>query len=272
MEKELEKYLNNEMSPKELKLFEERLNSDIELKEKVNIYKNIDHILSEDNYSSISPNTKNDTLDAYEDFLKSDDGQEILKNIKVSNKDYLATSKKNNQKRIFIYAASIAAIFVFTFFSIQQFNSKPNALALYENYKNWENLPSFGTKDVITDNFLKKINAIEIAVNKGEYKKSLELINNIESNSSLYSKIENKDALLLYKGVSLLETNHTNSAIQVLIPILKNKTYNEIAQWYLSLAYLKANDIESSKTQLQYFKNCTNDRCTKAKELLEKLE
>lgn len=272
MEKELEKYLNNKMSPEELKLFEERLNSDIELKEKVTIYKNIDHILSEDTYSSMNPNTKNAKLDEYESFLKREEGQEILKNIKANNKNYLATSKKDNQKRILTYVASIAAIFVIALFSINQFNTKPKAYALYEDYKNWENLPSFGTKGTENNDFKKNLITIESSINKGNYQKALELISQVESNKNLYAIIKNKDAFHLYKGVALLETNSTNEAINIFSRILKNETYQEIALWYLSLAYLKANNINSCKTQLQYFKNCTNDRCTKAKELLKKLD
>ena len=272
MEKELEKYLNNEMSPKELKLFEERLNSDIDLKEKVSIYKNIDPILSEDTYNSINPNTKNTRLDEYETFLKGNEGQEILKNIKTSNKDYLTISKKNSQKRILMYVASIAAVFVIALFSINQFTSKPNAYALYEDYKNWENLPSFGTKGTENTDFNKTITAIESSINKGSYQKALELINKVESNLNLSSKIKNKDAFNLYKGVALLETNSTSEAINIFSIILKNETYQEIAQWYLSLAYLKANDLNRTKTQLQYFKDCTNDRCIKAKDLLKKLD
>jgi tetratricopeptide (TPR) repeat protein len=54
-----------------------------------------------------------------------------------------------------------------------------------------------------------------------------------------------------YKGIAYLEMNKPNEAIKSLEIVIKNEN-NELiadAEWYLGLAYLKANDLINAKKQ-----------------------
>jgi tetratricopeptide (TPR) repeat protein len=97
-----------------------------------------------------------------------------------------------------------------------------------------------------------------VAYEKGDYYKSINLFNSVVNSSDTY--------ILFYKAMGLLEVNKTLDAIDILIEIANSKNhkesdknFDEIANWYLGLAYLKIKENEKAISQFSKIVNRSTD-------------
>lgn len=83
----------------------------------------------------------------------------------------------------------------------------------------------------------------------------------------------NEDYLLFYWGLCNLELGELNQATSLLkkIPPAADSRFYSPAQWYLALAYLKADNVDQAKIQLQTIVESGGDYKNKAQELLDDL-
>ena len=95
-----------------------------------------------------------------------------------------------------------------------------------------------------------------------------------EFENVLKSEPANEQAIF-YSAVSNLSTGRTGKAVEQLNILVnhKNSKYRDDAQWYLSLAYIKANDIKNARKNLSEIQNNSKSRYQKqADETLREID
>lgn len=80
-----------------------------------------------------------------------------------------------------------------------------------------------------------------------------------------------KNDVALYLGISYLETGNTAKAVQTFQDIIKAENqFDDQARWYLAMSYLKEDQIEDARQQLQLLANDKESSYQKkAKQVLE---
>ncbi len=263
MENEIEKYLSGEMTPEEVVVFEEKLQSNPDLKREVALYEDLDTVLDDNNWEEIDPNADTKKVKAYEEFLKSEKGQNIITNIKEAEQAYFQKKQGVNVKQIVLYVVSIAAVFCILFFSIYDSAGSYSPSELAENYKDWSDLPSFTTKS--SEN--SEITTAENLFTNKNYKEALGLFQELKTDDT------NKDLVALYIGISQFETNQNENAIKTFKNLADHWKYGPRARWYLALVYLKNNNTKSAIKELEEItKDANNFNFKKAEEILNILK
>lgn len=162
----------------------------------------------------------------------------------------------------------IATIIYFT----QGINTNKLYISYYQHYKNDLVEYSRGEGAVtnvknLTDDQSKILTEAMRAYDKKDYEKTIDLI---EDNLI----IKNPDpGIVFFLAVSQLELNRVDEAIENLefLTETTNHKYYEQAQWYLSLAYVKAGYIEKAKLLLKEISMKSKIYKPNAEELLKKL-
>ncbi len=262
MDTNIERFLNNEMNKEERALFIKEMNSNEKLKEAVEIYKEMQLIYNDDDWNIENLSTKHPKIDRSLTFLRSEKGENI-KNV-IAEEANLYFSEKPTSSRIrklFLMVGSIAAIFIISFFLLK---AKETNTDLYAEYKNdWKELPSLTLRG---DN--NNFTSVEALFKQKKYKESLLLLEQLKQTTSQDSQI------LMYEGILNLELNKKEKAIRIFKDLLKRDSLDTFkAHWYLALSYLKSNNLNSTKMELQILLNDDkNFKDIEAKELLHKLE
>lgn len=157
-------------------------------------------------------------------------------------------------------AASILLLFTVGYFV---FFNQPNMEQLY--------LSSYEAYPNIVSPIQRSNNSIESDAlshyERGDYSTATKLFDEeLEQNP-------NEDYLLFYCGLSNLEVGETDQAIALLkkiTPAADSRFYAP-AQWYLALAYLKAQDIAALRKQLEEVISEKGDYQPRAQKLLDEL-
>ncbi|GGX15720.1 tetratricopeptide repeat protein [Aquimarina muelleri] len=264
LEKEIETYLNGEMTVEENKIFEKKIELDPTAQKEFKIYKEMYTLYNDADWEISNSATQNDRITTYVTFLKSEKGQSISKNIQKAEDAYF-NAFSTKIKKIVLYAGSIAALLVLGLFVFVQLNKDIDAKSLYAEHKNWNDLPSLSLRDGVTS-----LSEGEILFRKKQYSTALTVFKSYVSQNATQSNPQ----VLLYIGVTQLELNQNEAAIKSFEKLLGSDTLDASkAYWYLSLTYLKINKVEEAKTQLQILsKNPQNYKYKEAKELLNRLQ
>jgi len=192
------------------------------------------------------------------------DNQETRKHLKKLHKELESKGqlKENSSiltlKKYLPYAAAAlmaGAMFLFYFLSISS-NSPEQLFAL--NYQT----PSFSETKRSNNNY----EELKTAYESRNFKKVIEIFQN---NKQLKPKLK------LYLGISYLEIQQTDNAIDVFRSLQSENTIEDQATWYLALCYLKKGQPNNSKIELTKLVDgtvsSTTKRKEKAKQLLRKL-
>ncbi len=265
LEKEIALYLDGEMTPEQLLIFEEKINNDTQLQQDIATHKEMNSTYDEANWNTVGPTTKNQKISAYEAFLKSEEGKTIATSIKNAERAYFKTKPRSKVKKLLLYSASIAAVFVIVFFVISQLNTH-DPQNLYAEYKNWNDLPSLTSRDSNTE-----LAEAEKLFRQQKYKASLAIF------TQYHQAVGPKDMnpqILTYMGVTQLELDQHETAIKTFETLLHSNTLDAPkANWYLALTYLKMNDPEKAKEILNnIIGDPGNDHYQNAKELIDELK
>ena len=260
----LQKYLNNKMSAVEKELFQKEINSSHQLKEFLNIFQQIDNFNDDEGWNLY----QGDKTRLKEILLKfnNKETQEFSEKIKKFQKqDIESKTKKQSSWLKFVMGSGIAAclalLLYFTFFQ------SPNLNQLYLENSSWEELPSFTVKG---DEFEKQKVTLEQLFKEKKYNDVIALSNEILNKSDIL-----EPNILIYKGVSLLETNNFEDALQVFDSLIAHKNLIDYHKgyWYKALIYLKmGNQKETIKTLKYITTNKDYFNIKKAKSLLKKLK
>ena len=107
------------------------------------------------------------------------------------------------------------------------------------------------------------------AYQAGLYSESLELIKEIEVNETI-------DTLTFFKAMTLMNSNKLNDAKEILEDLYTKNDwdYQEPIRWYLSLIYLKQEDIDNARKVLIEITNTKSEHFQKssAQEILNELD
>jgi len=215
----IEKYIQNNLSPIEVKEVKELLKNDNSFKEALSLHTDLKKVVVDDddaNFRNLITNLEQD-------------------------------AKHINPKRSFtkwLVAASIALLFGLSyFFLLNQKTASTNALfaSYFVPYKNVVAPMVRGN----TSNQQDEKTQAFLAYEKGEYNKAITLFTKLYENTK-------EPYYLFYKANALLKLERAQEAVPLLIEHLKTKdTLTEKTNWYLALAYLKIQDKQKAKELLK---------------------
>lgn len=258
-------YLNNQMDEAEKTAFEALLESDAELASFLETYKTLEGVYNEEKWTVKTTASVEEVKKLAHQF-RTDDVLDLSKKIRaIQQENHVQKSPK--RKTYFYYissAVAVAAIFTLFYFSFMQ-SLSPNEA--FEQYHNWNTLPSFQDKGIAGDTKANLIKA-ETLFEEGKYKEALTLF------SSTTKNIDYNPNAALYIGISQLELQQYSEALKT-FDVLKNSDAidKHKAHWYTALIYLKQGDAEKAKNTLEILiQNPTYYNYEKAQKLRKKLK
>jgi len=237
----IDKYFENTLTPKEQLLFNDLLHSDKDFKSEFVFQKDLKKVIS----ITQTENLKS-MLQGFE--------KELSNNSKV-----FFLPKK------WLIAASIILLIGFGFWFINNSYFPSNEKLYARNFEPYRNI----IQPVVRG---KNINSIEykafVAYENKNYHKAI----------NLYNSVDNTDAdyIQFYKAMCYLSLDKTNEAINLLLPVAtsnnqSDKNFNEMANWYLGLAYLKNEENKKALSQFSLIANHPTNtfKQKEAKEIIE---
>ncbi|WP_103069759.1 tetratricopeptide repeat protein [Aquimarina sediminis] len=265
-EKEIEAYLRGEMRGEELRAFEKEIATDSVLAREIALYREMNVLYDDADWEITDSNIENRKVNEYETFLKSEKGRSIANSIQNVEDEYFDSKPSNQMRRFIVYVGSIAAILVIGLFVVFQLNKNFESENLYAEYKNWSDLPSLTLRNSNTD-----LAEAEKLFKQEKYKEALDLFLKYQSEDKVSSV---NSQVVLYIGISQLELDKNEDALQSFRALLHSDSLDATkAYWYISLAYLKMNQVDDAKEQLQeLIKDPGNYKYETAKKILKKLK
>jgi tetratricopeptide (TPR) repeat protein len=261
----IEQFLRNELSENERQEFLERVKNDSSFREQYLLEKQLFESFDKNDWS-FAEKVNEKELNDYAAVFKSD---EILnlKEVIQNTKNKQSVGKQMNKGRIISLFSSLAAAVVIAIFVLKPILS-PSVLdtnSLYISYSDFNNLPSFtergidDTNNLLVDGekFFKQKKYKEAVVTFEEFLKE----NKSESGAYIYSALAQAELKNFDEAIEILDTLKKSDLIDA-----------EKAYWYKSLVYLKSNQTEKAKKELQYIIDNSLFNKQKATELLDKLK
>lgn len=240
----ISRYLEGEMDPIEATGFEESLENDPELKEEVDLYREVEEAISD--------------TEALDLRAQIDEIHEELT-------PQLEKLKKNSSKQVlrYVVAASIAVIISLGTYSLF-FKKVDNNKIVTEFYKPYDvTLVNRSANTNITPMMREALYKYETQ----DYEEAIVLFKEIlEINPQI-------TASHLYSGISYLEIEQYKSAEKSLTAVLEHNDnlYMEQADWYLGMVYLLNEEKNKARMQFRKIKNSDGYYEDEARKILRKL-
>lgn len=269
----IERFLNDELSKKEHKAFLERMENDAEFKERVTLEKQLHESLDENSWSFLEEDD-NPEVKEFEALLKSKESQKIKQSIAEAQADYQSSSKDDTgdeialkkppsqKKNLWLYAAAAA---VLIFFVVNVFMLKPKSNEeLFSKYIQKTDLFALIDRGYVgNDSLLSKAQGY---FDNKEYQKAADILTQVvdsSKNSNIY----------IYLAISQIELNEFDKAEKTLNKLILSRLLDaQKAYWFKSLLYLKTDQVEKSKKELQIIIDSSYFKSKDAKKLLKKLK
>lgn len=239
LEKDLElfeDYLSNTLSENEKEAFEIRLSSELIFKENFLAYKNTNEMLSQ----------------------KFDDTDRIaFKNILAQQSDVFFKPKEATKKSFSFYKYAAVVVLLISAISFYIMNSERPS---YADYSDFESISL--TQRSSANELVKKA---EDAFNSKSFENASTYL------KELIAQEPDNQELKLYLGIALIEINNFSGAFENLTSVASgNSVYKYEAHWYIALSYLKQNQYDKVKAELQKIPENAAEY-SKTQELLKKL-
>jgi tetratricopeptide (TPR) repeat protein len=238
----IESYLSGEMDEQQRKEFENSIREDQVLTAEIKL------------------------LEETNEAVLDDEVHEFRKSIKkVINDSYINQSKTIEITRRFFKYPLVASIIVLIVASLWQLITILSPEKIYAKfYKPYETDLSTRSVNTSTD----KISVAYMLYQKGDYTASYEILSNY-----LLKNTDNQTARF-FLGMNSLELGKVDQAITDLKEVEKDNStpYAIHARWYLSLAYLKTNDINEAKIYLNRIVEDDVFYAEQAKKILKKIK
>lgn len=238
-ETRIEKYFSQQLSEAELLEFEKQYDTDDAFKREVDFLNNIRSV------------------------AKNEEDIKFKNQLASYETEFIMHEKSNSPRRLRILLTLAALLIIalgVTFFLDNNLNNNQ----LYsKNFEPSKNVSSPIVRSQIDDQV---INDAFISYSEGDYDQAIPLFEQ-------EFEITKNSELLFYKGNALLALDQTQEAIEI---FKKHISYSDPlthrTHWYLALAYLKSNQLESAKQQLKIVLNTEESfKKKEARSLLEKL-
>ncbi len=261
---EIERYLRDELNREEKQLFIKKIEADPLLKEEVDLQQSLFNVLGNKGNGVENLNNNTDEVKKIRTLLKSEEYKKIAANINENTISYLKAEKKQSRKKVMFRSALAMAAVLVLFFALTPLLKNDNA-QLYNDYAQWDNIPSFvekGTTEMTLVDVEKKYKL-------QEYREVIEITNAIPENI----KVSNPN-LFIYLGASYFQNNEYEKALETFSVFANSSAYDSSkGHWYMTLVYLKQDRLEDAKNELKIITSSANNyNYDKALELSKKLE
>lgn len=258
----IELYLGGNMTQEERLDFEEKVKSNPSLEQKLHLQNAINHHLG--NKAFTADNHGSPYYNKIKKVVNNEESHKIRETIRQVNNQYI--NDKKNKTPIRLYVLSIAAVIAILFFGFNFLLQNQSNDGLYAQYYNENDLPSFVQR---SDN-----DTIEISLEKAVALYKQENYSGTLKELSLYHQNNSKNKISrVYSAFSYAYLNDYKNAISEL-DVLENSNSLDAdkAFWFKALIYLKAEDRENAKIQLEKITSSkSNYKYSKAKQILEDL-
>lgn len=269
----IERFLNGELSEEEHRAFLERMESDADFKERVTLEKQLHESLDENSWSFLEEDD-NPEVKELEAILKSEESQKIKRSIADAQADYQNSDENNSgdaiafkkphsqKKKLWLYVAAAA---VLVFFVVNVFMLKPKSNEeLFSKYIQKTDLFALVDRGYVDNDSL--LSQAQDYFNNKDYQEVADILSQIvdsSKNSNIY----------IYLAISQMELNEFDKAEETLNKLILSRLLDaQKAYWFKSLLYLKSDQVEKSKKELQIIIDSSYFKKKDAKKLLKKLK
>lgn len=237
-QREIEAYITQTMSVDEKTSFEARMNGNTPLKQEVLLQQSVHQAFNAEDWP-LDKNADANKIDQLTRQLNSDEYKKAAQNITAASEAYFdkPTLKVAHKKRFPVYKIAIAAA-VLLLITIPFFLTNDSLESQYTAYANWQDIPSFVEKGEPTNDIIKGEELFRVE----QYSEAIDLLTN-----------ENPPSpnTLMYLGISYLELDQTQKAIQVFDQLIATESIeNSRGYWYKLLVYLKTDNEPKAKEML----------------------
>lgn len=244
---DLENYINNELSVEEMASFDAELASNTRLREEINLIKNINLALAEDDVMRLRANLQN-----------------IASQAADQKQNQRAFAGKFNFKRIVTstVAASIILLLGLTGVLTRQQSSGDIYQKFYSVYQG----PGTVRSATLNENKIFNL-ALQKYENK-DFNEAIDLFGQVISNDP------KNMAGHFYSGMSLQEKGKYSSAISEYKTVIDNKDnlFTEQAQWYTGLCLIQTNENKKAYKQFKKIAESNGFYKQKATDILKKIK
>jgi tetratricopeptide (TPR) repeat protein len=245
---QIENYLHGEMEGETLREFEELLLQDESLVEEM------------ENYKKAVEGIRINSRDELKDRLKSIHDEVI--GAQYSRRMY---AMKALRVAAVIFGVLILAVPSYYFYHQNNLNQSERLFA--ENFSPYMNITTQRGLDENKENILEK--AAMYYYNNKEFEKAI-----INFEEILKTKNKFDPTILFYYGITCLAANQNEKSIGIFSKLATDKNYLlwEQSQWYLALAYVKANNLNKARETLNLIAKENGQFSIKAINLLYELK
>ncbi|MEM7086702.1 MAG: hypothetical protein AAF489_11000 [Bacteroidota bacterium] len=231
----LERYLNDQMTPEEKAQFEKQIAQSPELQELVELHEQVNVLDDEADWITFEGdvNEIKEKIPLFED----EETKAFSKKLSEFKSNQMgATGRKSVVwKRLAVFSGVAASILLAVFLTLQTGGGDLDQL--YVEHSSWNDMPSLTVKG---DLHLNKA-IVEQLFQQKKYAEVITSVREISLNSE-----ETDMALLLYQGVSQLELDQYENAINTFAEITSSNTIDHHkGYWYTAMVYLKQGDKTS---------------------------
>lgn len=246
------KYLDGEVIGEEKQAFEKKLEGDVSLQEKLNLVKDINATLADENLNSF--------VTKIQQIQSSVNHKSSAKN----NSDI--EGKKNSAiilKRRFLSAAAVLLIMAISSIFYLNFAGPKNERIYNQFYQKYES-------SLITRSDNNETSALIAAIqlyDKGNYPGAIARL------SDLLQKDNSNTTARFFIGLSYMETKTYDKAIANFNAIMAegDTAFIEHAEWYMALCYVRTNQIKQASDLLKHIAESNSYYKVKAADLLKKI-
>ncbi len=230
-------YLHNKLSAEEKSSFEDRLKGDPELAEDVAIQQELLGVLGESEWSG-EREFDGEEIGSLKSYFQSDESVQQANSIKKAAESY--QRKMIFRKRIrYSIAASFALLVVSAILFILFLQPVTDDL---NTYYSWNELPTFVDRSVEGN----QLTRMETHFKAGEFNEAYVVFQSITGNE------KNNADVFIYGGICLLELERYQEAMEIFDQLLQTDLLDkEKAYWYKALLYLRMEEQEMAKAQLE---------------------
>ena len=250
-------FLRNELSKDERQSFLDRLSSDMEFQQKFQLEKQLLNALNEDSWSFLEDTNASEVRE-YESILKSQETKQLKQSIQQAQENY---NKSQQPKKNWIFYAAAAA--VIALFSIFFFNGNEESNdELYASFLQKSDLLALVDRNGNDSLF-------SLAQTAFDNKKHKEVVAHL---TPILDTTKNSN-VHLYLAISKIELGTFSDSEAILNKLIASDLLDsQKGYWYKSLLFLKSNQLEKAKQELQQIIDSSYYQNEEAKSLLEKLK
>ena len=253
----IERFLKDVLTKEDRTSFLERLNMDSNFRERFELEKQLFESLDDTSWNFIEDPTSPEVLD-YESALKSKETLKIKRAIQQAQENYQNSQKPTKNWFLYLAAAVVIVLFSTLIFDVKS----PTNEDLFASYLQETDLLSLVDRGEYDSIF----SIAQSSFDNEDYNKV------VNSLSQLVDSINDGNAYL-YLAISQIKLENYSNAEETLDKLISSDLLDDQkGYWYKSLLYLKSDQLEKTKTELQRIIDSSFYKFKEAKKLLKEIK